>query len=155
MRIITGKYGVINGPKRLPSMYKTKGQFDYAVYRANLKNKAFTDEFSSYSEFKTFMNESREQITSTMGITGPTKLNEETLRHAGYSQRFMTAEEVGLSNIYKEMQDLPEFDQVDWNNIKWDDKLKGYVSGGMIITFNYGDEYWKHGLYNIAPLVVS
>ena len=90
-----------------------------------------------------------------MGITGPSKLNEETLRHAGYSRRFMTAEEVGLSNLYKEMQDLPEFDQVDWNNVKWDKKLQGYVSGGMIITFNYGDEYWKHGLFSITPLVVS
>ena len=155
MRIITNKYGVINGPKRLPSMYKTRGQFDYAVYRANMKNKAFTDEFSSYKEFKVFMNESRNQIMDTLGIQGPSKLNEEALRHAGYSRRFMTAEEVGLSNLYKEMQDLPEASQVDWNNIEWDDKLQGYVSGGIIITFNYGDEYWQKGLYNIAPLVVA
>ena len=155
MRIFKEKYGAINPPKRLPMSYKSDAQFDYAVYRANLKNKDFTTEFTNYKEFKDFMTMHRGVVEETMGITGPAKRREQALVHAGYSSRMITREEMAVSNLYKEMEDMPDFEKVDWDAIRYDKKLKGFVSNGYIITFNYGDEYGKYGLYKIAPLVVK
>lgn len=156
MRIFKNKYGAINPPKRLPMMYKSDAQFDYAVYRANLKNKNFTDEFVNYKDFKSYMTMYRDEVEESMGITGPSKLREEALKHAGYSTRFVTREEMAASNLYKEMQDMPgDFEKVNWDDIRYDSKLKGFVSNGYIITFNYGDEYGKYGLYKIVPLAIK
>lgn len=155
MRIITGKYGVINPPKRLPAMYKTTAQFDYAVYRANMKNKEFMREFPTYRSFKATMRNTRDVIMEDEGITGPSKLSSRSLEVLGRSRAFMTAEEVGASTLYKEMEDLPDFKKIDWDDIRWDKDRKGYISNGYIITFNYGDEYGKKGLYNITPLVIE
>lgn len=155
MRIIKGKYGVINPPKRLPSMYKTTAQFDYAVYRANMKNKEFMEEFPTYRGFKATMRNERDAIMDAEGITGASRLSSRSLEVLGHSRRFMTAEEVGVSSLYKEMKDLPDFKKIDWDDIRWDKDRKGYVSNGYIITFNYGDEYGKKGLYDILPLVIE
>lgn len=135
-------------------MYKTTAQFDYAVYRANMKNKEFMEEFPTYKSFKATMRNTRDVIMDDEGIRGPSKLSSRSLEVIGRSRRFMTAEEVGAANLYNEMADV-DAKKVNWDDIRWDEDRQGYISNGYIITFNYGDEYASQGLYNIVPLVIT
>jgi hypothetical protein len=88
------------------------------------------------------------------GIRGHSKLNSRTLQVVGRSNRFLTQEDRAISNLYSEME-TSDSKKINWDDIKWDEDRKGYVSNGYIITFNYGDEYTSKGLYKIIPLVIE
>ena len=150
--VITNRFGYIYPPKKAPEDYNTNAGFDYAVYRANLKNKEFIQEYPTYRNFKARMSEARREVSEYEMLTS-TEARIKALKNQGFKTNHISTEERGLYNLYSEMErdGFPDMDKIDFSSLKWDKNDQAYYgAGGLMITFNFGDEYHIKGLYNVA-----